>query len=64
LPAWANSSKYLEERRKKHLSLHIGLIDLFLENMGGWHFDQILGRMDDAVGKRNDQESMLYSAVS
>uniref|UniRef100_A0A914KN51 Uncharacterized protein n=1 Tax=Meloidogyne incognita TaxID=6306 RepID=A0A914KN51_MELIC len=62
LPAWANSSKYLEERRKKHLSLHIGLIDLFLENMGGWHFDQILGRMDDAVGKRNDQESMLYSA--
>nr|CAD2134751.1 unnamed protein product [Meloidogyne enterolobii] len=62
LPAWANSSKYLEERRKKHLSLHIGLIDLFLESMGGWHFDQILGRMDDAVGKRNDQKSMLYSA--
>uniref|UniRef100_A0A1I8BIX5 Prostatic acid phosphatase n=1 Tax=Meloidogyne hapla TaxID=6305 RepID=A0A1I8BIX5_MELHA len=62
LPSWASNSEYLEERRKKHLSLHIGLIDLFLESMGGWHFDQILGRMDDAVGKRNNQKSVLYSA--
>ncbi|KAF7634415.1 hypothetical protein Mgra_00006170 [Meloidogyne graminicola] len=64
LPSWANDSEYLKEKRKKHLSLHTGLIDLFLDSIGGWHFDQILGRMDDFVKKRDSLKSVFYSAVN
>lgn len=63
LPSWASAPEYLAHIQRAKVELHEGFTDLFLAKMGGWHLDQLLGRMDDAVNGRSAQKTMLYSAV-
>lgn len=62
LPSWASAPEYLAHIQRAKVELHEGFTDLFLAKMGGWHLDQLLGRMDDAVNGRSAQKTMLYSA--
>ncbi|KAL3077338.1 hypothetical protein niasHS_013327 [Heterodera schachtii] len=62
LPQWASSDAYIDKIVQKRLELHEQLIDLFLDPLGGWHFDQLIGRMDDVVNNRTQQKSAFYSA--
>jgi hypothetical protein len=64
LPSWARTPEFKVHINKARLALHSGLIDLFLDGLGGWHFDQILGRIDDAVHNRTQQKAILYSSVN
>jgi hypothetical protein len=62
LPEWALQPEYLAHIKRTRLALHEGLIDTFLAGMGGWHLDQVVGRMEDAMARRNEQRAVLYSA--
>uniref|UniRef100_A0A914HV89 Acid phosphatase n=1 Tax=Globodera rostochiensis TaxID=31243 RepID=A0A914HV89_GLORO len=62
LPKWASSDAYIAKMVEERLQLHQQLIDIFLEPIGGWHFDQLIGRMDDAANNRSRQKAAFYSA--
>ncbi|KAI1718749.1 histidine phosphatase superfamily (branch 2) domain-containing protein [Ditylenchus destructor] len=61
LPKWAKSPEFMEEVINVQNDLHRRFIDLFLDSIGGWHFDQLLGRMDESVDCRTKHKMVFYS---
>ncbi|KAH7714075.1 Protein ACP-5 [Aphelenchoides avenae] len=61
LPKWANNTKFLDKIENLQNSVHGKFIDLFNEDVGGWHFDQLVSRMDEAINNRTKHKAILYS---
>uniref|UniRef100_A0A915ER48 Uncharacterized protein n=1 Tax=Ditylenchus dipsaci TaxID=166011 RepID=A0A915ER48_9BILA len=62
LPTWyASSGQLISEIDKMQDDLHTKFIDAFVDSIGGWHYDQILGKMDDSINNRTKHKIVFYS---
>lgn len=62
-PVWARDPHFLESITTWSNYIHVALIDLLNEKVGGWHFDQIVGKMEEIVRNETNKKFILYSGV-
>lgn len=61
LPEWAQGSSFMAKIKVLQIGVHSHLVDLFLDSLGGWHFDQIVSRMDEFANNRTKQKIIFYA---
>uniref|UniRef100_A0A914YPC1 Uncharacterized protein n=1 Tax=Panagrolaimus superbus TaxID=310955 RepID=A0A914YPC1_9BILA len=60
-PIWARNPRFLESIKNWSNLLHINLIDLINDKVGGWHFDLMIGKMEEIVRNQTNKKFILYS---
>uniref|UniRef100_A0A914PIZ6 Acid phosphatase n=1 Tax=Panagrolaimus davidi TaxID=227884 RepID=A0A914PIZ6_9BILA len=60
-PIWARNASFLKAIKKWGNLLHTKLIDLINDKVGGWHFDLIIGKMEEIVRNQTNKKFILYS---
>lgn len=62
-PIWARNPHFSESIKKWSNFLHINLIDLVNDKVGGWHFDLMIAKMEEIVRNQTNKKFILYSGV-
>uniref|UniRef100_A0AC34FW90 Uncharacterized protein n=1 Tax=Panagrolaimus sp. ES5 TaxID=591445 RepID=A0AC34FW90_9BILA len=60
-PIWARNPHFSESIKKWSNFLHINLIDLVNDKVGGWHFDLMIAKMEEIVRNQTNKKFILYS---